>query len=102
MDWRFAHAEESKDAMEAHTYRQTLKYEIARDLLNSRIAALSAQIKREENKSQPDRNAIDQMEERMLEVGTSISRLDVTDEAALDAVITSLGGDPTSLESIML
>lgn len=88
--------------MEAHTYRQTLKYEIARDLLNSRIAALSAQIKREENKSQPDRNAIDQMEERMLEVGTSISRLDVTDEAALDAVITSLGGDPTSLESIML
>jgi len=75
--------------MATHTYTQTLKYEVARDLLNSRIAALSAQIKREEGKPHPDRRAIEQMEELMLEVGSSISHLDVTDEAGLDAVIAT-------------
>lgn len=75
--------------MGTHTYTQTLKYEVARDLLNSRIAALSAQIKREEDKPQPDQREIERMEELMLEVGSSISHLDVTDEAALDAVIAA-------------
>lgn len=75
--------------MATHTYAQTLKYEVARELLNGRIATISAQISREEAKPDPDQKAIEQLEDLMLDVGASISDLDVTDEAGLDAVIAA-------------
>jgi hypothetical protein len=73
-----------------HTYEQTIKYEIARDLLNGRIAVITNQIANEEAKASPDAKLIDELEEMMAVVGGSISDLDVTDEAGLDAVISSL------------
>jgi hypothetical protein len=73
--------------MATHTYRQTLKYEVARDLINRRIATITDQIEDEEAKSNPDAALIDQLEELMATVGASISDLDVTDEAGLDAFI---------------
>ncbi|HLM53986.1 MAG TPA: hypothetical protein VK325_10455 [Pseudoxanthomonas sp.] len=70
-----------------HTYRQTLKYEVARDLINRRIAIITDQLEDEEAKPNPDAALIDQLEELMAEVGASTSDLDVTDEAGLDASI---------------
>lgn len=75
--------------MGTHTYEQTIKYEIARDLLNGRIATLTEQITEEEAKARPDAQRIEQLEELMASVGVSISELDVTDEAGLDAVIAA-------------
>lgn len=75
--------------MGTHTYEQTIKYEVARDLLNGRIAAITDQIAAEEAKSPPDAALVDQLEELMAAVGGSISELDVTDEAGLDAVIAA-------------
>ena len=75
--------------MGTHTYRQTVKYEVARDLLNGRIATLTEQITEEESKVRPNAQRIEQLEELMASVGGSISELDVTDEAGLDAVIAA-------------
>lgn len=75
--------------MGTHTFRQTLKYEVARDLLNGRIADISEQIAIEEAKPAPAPGVIEQLEDSMADVGGSISRLDVTDEAGLDAVIAA-------------
>ena len=73
--------------MGTYTYRQTVKYEVARDLLNGHIATITDQIAAEEAKPIPDVALIDQLEELMATVGGSISELDVTDEAGLDAFI---------------
>ena len=75
--------------MGTHTYRQTVKYEVARDLLNGRIATISEQIAEEEAKVAPDAQLIEQLEELMATIGASISELDVTDEASLDAMIAA-------------
>ena len=82
--------------MGTHTYRQTVKYEVARDLLNGRIATLTDQITEEESKAKPDAQRIEQLEELMASVGGSISELDVTDEAGLDAVIAANQREPVS------
>ncbi len=82
--------------MGTHTYRQTVKYEVARDLLNGRIATLTDQITEEESKARPDAQRIEQLEELMASVGGSISELDVTDEAGLDAVIAANQREPVS------
>ncbi|MGV7193583.1 hypothetical protein [Xanthomonas axonopodis] len=82
--------------MGTHTYRQTVKYEVARDLLNGRIAVITDQIAAEEAKTRPDAKLIDQLEEMMATVGGSISELDVTDEAGLDAVIAANQREPVS------
>lgn len=73
--------------MATHAYRQTLKYEVARELLNARIADLTDQITTEEAKPRPDARVIEQLETAMADIGTSISQLDVTNEPGLDAVI---------------
>jgi len=73
----------------AYTYRHTLKYEIARDLLNGRIARLSGQIAQERRKDAPDDTAIKKLKGQMLAIGDEISRLDVTNEVELDCVISS-------------
>lgn len=75
--------------MGTHTYRQTVKYEVARDLLNGRIATITEQLTEEESKTRPDVQRIEQLEELMASVGGSISELDVTDEAGLDAVVAA-------------
>jgi len=72
-----------------YTYRHTLKYEIARDLLNGRIASLSRQIAQERRKDTPDDTAIKKLKGQMLAIGDEISRLDVTNEVELDCVISS-------------
>ncbi len=75
--------------MGTHTYRQTLKYEVARDLLNDRIAGIADQIAAEEMKAKPDTVVIEQLGQRMFAISGSRSQLDVTDEAGLDAVIAA-------------
>lgn len=80
--------------MGTHTYEQTLKYEIARELLNWKIADLSAQIGVEERKGAPDAALIDCLEAKMLDVAREIDQLNVTDEDALDAAIDRNRRDP--------
>lgn len=75
--------------MGTHTYEQTIKYEIARDLLNGRIATITEQITEEESKARPDARRIEELEDLMTSIGASISELDVTNEAGLDAVIAA-------------
>lgn len=72
-----------------YTYEMVVKYEVARDLLNGRIATISEQIAEEEAKAAPDAQLIEQLEELMTTIGASISELDVTDEAGLDALIAA-------------
>lgn len=72
-----------------YTYEMVVKYEVARDLLNGRIATISEQIAEEEARAVPDAQLIEQLEELMTAIGASISELDVTDEASLDAVIAA-------------
>ena len=60
--------------MGTHTYEQTIKYEIARDLLNGRIATLTEQITEEETKARPDAQRIEQLEELMASVGGLLAR----------------------------
>lgn len=72
------------------SHEQTLKYEVAREGLNSRVAALSAQIGREERKSRPDQQLIEPLEDEIIEIGSQRAKLDVTDEEALDRVIATL------------
>ena len=73
--------------MSAITYQKILKYEIARELLNGRIAEISELIDAEERKSSPDMSAVERMEEAILVIAREIYALDVTNEAALDASI---------------
>ncbi|WP_245978900.1 hypothetical protein [Solilutibacter pythonis] len=72
-----------------YTYEMVVKYEVARDLLNGRITTISEQIAEEEARAVPDTQLIEQLEELMTAIGASISELDVTDEARLDAVIAA-------------
>jgi|GEM_PF-3170182 len=76
------------------TYEQTVKYEVARDLLNTRRAELSEQIELEEAKALPDASVIAQLESRLLDIAAEIRDLDVTDEAGLDASIAKNRREP--------
>lgn len=73
--------------MGTHTFEQTIRLEVARDILNGRIAAVSARLADEERRSSPDQAAIDAMEDEMLDLGVRIDALDVRDDAAVGAVI---------------
>lgn len=73
--------------MASHSYEQTLRLELARDILNGRIAALSERLEREVNHASPDHAAIAAMEDEMLSLGLRIDALDVRDNARVDAVI---------------
>lgn len=73
--------------MSAITYQKILKYEVARELLNGRIAEISELIDAEERNSSPDMTAVERMEEAIFAIAREIRALDVTNEAALDASI---------------
>lgn len=75
--------------MGAHTYESTVKYDVARDLLNGRRAALSEQIALEEARPAADALRTEQLPQSMGAVAIEINRLDVTDDAMLDAVIAA-------------
>lgn len=75
--------------MGAFGYEQTVKYEVARDLLNGRRAALSAELDHARGDAAGDGAAVDRIQAAMRSVAESIRRLDVADEAALDAVIAA-------------
>lgn len=80
--------------MGTHTYAQTVKYEVARDLINRRVALIGDQIAAEAAKAEPDTGQIARLEELMAKTGASVRKLDVTDEAGLDAVIAACRADP--------
>lgn len=69
------------------SYEQGMKFEVARGLINTRIARISARIGAEEAKPQPDMSVVEALEREMLDLGFELDRLDVTDEAAIDATI---------------
>lgn len=75
--------------MGAINYQQTVKYEVASDLLNGRIAELSEQIGQEEGRATPDPAVIERLEAKMDSITDELGKLDVTNEAALDAVIAA-------------
>ena len=75
-------------------YQKTLKFEIARELINGRIAELSELIGIEEKKPLPDMTLIGQLEDQMLLIAEERGELDVTNEAALDASIAKNGRPP--------
>lgn len=69
-------------------YEQTLKYEVARDLLNSKRAEVSEKIGIESAKKHPDPDVLQQLDREMDDIADQIEDLDVTDEAALDRSIS--------------
>ncbi|WP_372013339.1 hypothetical protein [Pseudoxanthomonas sp. 10H] len=75
-------------------YQKTLKFEIARELINGRIAELSELIGIEEKKPLPNMTLIGQLEDQMLLIAEERGELDVTNEAALDASIAKNGRPP--------
>ncbi len=80
--------------MSAISYQKTLKYEVARELLNGRIAEVSELIAAEERKSSPDMSVVEKMELAVLVIAAEIHALDVTNEAALDASIAANSRPP--------
>lgn len=68
-------------------YDQTIKYEVARDLLNTRRASLSAKLGTEDAKDSPDPKVIEELKLQMNAVADDIEDLDVTDDAGLDRSI---------------
>lgn len=90
--------------MGTHTYQQTIKYELARDLLNGRRAIVSAAIGEAKSQASPDTAAIARLRADSLAISAEIRALDVTDEAALDAVIMALSrpGSATLLQGSLL
>lgn len=81
-------------AMTTINYQKTLKFEIARELLNGRISELSELIGIEERKPLPDMTLIEQLEDQLLLIARERGELDVTNEAALDASIAKNGRPP--------
>lgn len=75
--------------MGTHTYEQTVKYEVARDLLNDRLAGLLDQRRKEEASASPDMAVIDRLELELDGVHDAISQLRVTDDAQMDAIIAA-------------
>ncbi|WNH54839.1 hypothetical protein [Stenotrophomonas oahuensis] len=75
--------------MSVFGYEQTVKFEVARDLLNSRRAHIAADLGRERTKVKPDPSAIGRLQADMRAIAHSIRHLDVRDEAALDSVIAA-------------
>jgi hypothetical protein len=73
--------------MGTHTYGQILNLEVARDILNGRIAALSERLELEARCANPDHAAMAAMEDEMLGIGLRIDSLDVRDDASVNMVI---------------
>lgn len=82
--------------MGTHTYGQTLKLEVARDLLNGEIATRSEMLETAKNQVPPDSDAVARIRSEMLALGGEIDALDVRDEARLDAVIASHAKEPAA------
>lgn len=68
-------------------YMQTVKYEIARELLGSRRAALTAQLSRLRAAGMSDSVETTQVRADLRAVATSIRQLDIYNESSLDAAI---------------
>jgi hypothetical protein len=75
--------------MSGFGYEQTVKFEVARDLLNSRRAHIAADLGRVRSSANPDPSALGRLQADMRAIARSIRHLDVRDETALDSVIAS-------------
>jgi hypothetical protein len=53
--------------MQPDIYSRILDYEVARDLINTKIAGLSSRLGDEEGKLVPDQSVIDDLEKQMIE-----------------------------------
>ena len=73
--------------MGTHTYRQTVKLEVARDLLHGLIADITARLEALAQEGAPDAALVEQLESEMTAIGVEADHLDVRDEARLDAII---------------
>lgn len=69
-------------------YEQTAKYEVARDLLNAKRAALAASLGLERRKAELDVRTIEGIQLEMRRVAYRVRSLDIADESGLDAVIS--------------
>ena len=74
-------------ALSRYTYEQVLAYEVARELINSHIADCSAAIYDEEEATAPDADRIREIGERMSSLIHEREELDMTDDAAVSAVV---------------
>lgn len=81
------------------TYRHTLKFEVAAELLNGRLSVLCEQLDIEESKEAPDMASIRELETLIDENSDQRMLLDVTNEAGLDAVISALANSPDDWSS---
>lgn len=70
-----------------YTYEQVLVYEVARDLINSHIADCSAAIGDEKEKAEPNQLHIEQMREKMTALVIEREQMEMTDDAAMRAVV---------------
>lgn len=71
-----------------YTYEQVLTYEVARELINSHIAGCSAAIGDEQDKAVPSQAYMEQMREKMTALVIERRQMDMTDDAAMRAVVT--------------
>jgi len=68
-------------------YMQTVKYEVARELLGSRRAALTTQLGRLRAAGQSDGIETTQVRANLRAIAAAIRQLDIYKEATLDAAI---------------
>lgn len=68
-------------------YLQTIKYEVARELLGCRRATLSSQLGRLRSVGASDSVEFAQVRADMRAIATAIRQLDIYQESTLDAVI---------------
>ena len=75
-------------------YDQIMKYEVARELLITRRAALAFDLWRERGRDEVDTVALEQITAQMRAVAAAIRELDVKNEAGLDEAISRLRSSP--------
>lgn len=78
----------------AYTYEQALTYEVARDLLNTYIADCSAELGIERAKPNPDPKRIEKLQAMQREIFLERSEMDMTDDAAMQAVVAKYRRTP--------
>lgn len=83
-----------------YTYEQVLAYEVARELINSHIADCSAAIGDESEKVEPDQLRIEQMHEKMTALVIERRQMDMTDDAAMRAVVAKYRRTPPAADEI--
>ena len=70
-------------------YEQTVKYEVARDLVNSRRARVAAELGVERARSTQEASTIGRLQADMRALARTMRHLDVRNEKALDEVIAA-------------